>query len=423
MPLPDSQPTPPPARNAARVVVAGFGLVTPLGTGAWPTYRALLAGRSITDRIDALPDGLRPAEWVAALGGVSAVRHSAVDPAVELAERAAREAAAMAGRPVEGLPMLLGTSKGAVARVSTQLGMGRPLDEAGQHTLALGPHGYLSHTLARRMGTQQRVHCVAACASGLTALDTARRRLALAPDDRADDYALVVSADAALTPTFVHSYLRLGVLAEPTPAGYRERPLDARRLGFMLSEMGVAVLLRRLPRGETPAPGETELLDTATCCEAQDLLRPSPTMDALRHVAGRLFAAANANNQRVDVLHPHAPGTPDHDPRELSALLQTLSNSREPGTHGSPPVGLYACKGALGHALGASGLASLVLALLALRTGKLPPMPWLQQPIDLHGATASQHPTACNDAGTHAVFAAGFGGHTAGALLHRHPKA
>jgi 3-oxoacyl-[acyl-carrier-protein] synthase II len=234
---------------------------------------------------------------------------------------------------------------------------------------------------------------------------------------------LVLSADAALTPAFVHSYLRLGVLAEPTADGYRERPLDQRRLGFMLSEMGVAVLLRRLPRGQTPAPGDTELLDTATACEATDLLRPSDHMDALRYVAGRLFASAKAHGRRVDVLHPHAPGTPDHDPRELSALLQTLSSPHGPGTHGSPPVGLYACKGALGHALGASGLASLVLALLALRTGKLPPMPWLDQPIDLHGAAASQHPMACDDAGTHAVFAAGFGGHTAGALLHRRPGA
>lgn len=406
------RPTPRAARGGAnppaRVVIAGLGLVTPLGLGAWATYRALLAGKTIADRAPALPDGLLPADIAVALGGVSVARQSAADPAVELAERATREAAAMADLPTTGLPLYLGTSKGAAANLSRQLGMGRPLDKQTRHAAAVGPHAHLAQQLNTRLGTTPRSHHVAACASGLAALDSARRALAYAPNDTDQHYALAVSADAALTPAFVHSYLRLGVLAEPTQTGYRQRPLDKQRRGFMLCETGAAVLLRRLPPGEAPRPGEVELVHTHVACEADHLIRSSPGMPALAYVAGQLRAANDG--RPVDALHPHAPGTPDHDPRELQVLLETLSGAG-PGTR---PPGVYACKGALGHALGAAGLTALVLAALCCRTKKLPPMPWLENPIlPCLQPTPSDLPPCA----THAVFAAGFGGHTAAALL------
>ncbi|MEM9415358.1 MAG: beta-ketoacyl synthase N-terminal-like domain-containing protein [Planctomycetota bacterium] len=393
-----------PAAPPARVVIAGLGLVTPLGLNAWATFRALLQGQSIADRAKALPDALPPTDLVLALGGVSIARHTATDPAVELAERAAREAAAMAGRPTDGLRLWLGTSKGAIARLSTRQGLGHPPDEHDQHNIALGPHAFLAHQLAQRLGTSNQLQSGAACASGLVALDRARRTLAYA-DDTAEPYALVATADAALTPAFVHSYLRLGVLAEPTADGYRQRPLDQRRRGFMLSEIGAAVLLRRLSPGETPKPGEVELLHTATACEAFDMIRTPPTMPALTHIAGQLRDHL-PQGETLGVLHPHAPGTPDHDPHELNVLREVFGDS---------PL-LYACKGALGHGLGSAGLAALVIACLTLRANRLPPMPWLERPIY---PPRNPEPQTPDSRATHAVFAAGFGGHTAGALIQR----
>ncbi|MFI4861364.1 MAG: beta-ketoacyl synthase N-terminal-like domain-containing protein [Phycisphaerales bacterium JB063] len=400
-------------RTAARVVIAGFGLVTPLGLGAWATFRALLEGQTLADRAKALPDHLPPTDLVLALGGVSIARHTATDPAVELAERATREAAAMAGRPTQRLPLWLGTSKGAVARLSMRQGLGYPLDAHDQRNLTLGPHAFLAHQLATRLGTQPRSQSVAACASGLVALDRARRALAYAPDEHAEPYALVATADAALTPAFVHSYLRLGVLAQPTPNDYRQRPLDQRRLGFMLSETGAAVLLRRLPLGQDPAPGDIELVHTATACEAHDLIRTPPTMPALAYLATQLRDHL-PQPHALSTLHPHAPGTADHDPQELAVLRNVFGQAPN----------LYACKGAIGHGLGSAGLAALVIACLMLRTRKHPPMPWLERPIFTTPTppdTTTQPPQPSPAPRTHAVFAAGFGGHTAAALLRASP--
>jgi len=432
------------------VILAGLGLLTPLGAGAWATFRALLAGRTVTDRARHLPPDVGPVDLVRALGVVPCAQQGGADPAVELAERAAREAAAEAGVPLAGLPAFVGTSKGA-AGISD---FGLIADRTGQPKISNqqsavskppfpGPHAYLNHHLARRTGISIRAHHVAACASSLVALDHARRFLVhprrqefIPPAPPA--HALVVTAEASLTPLFIHSYRRLGVLAPLTRDGYRERPFDQRRNGFILAEAGAAVVLQRIEPDQPLPPGSIELVDTATACEAHDLIRPNPDMLALRHIARRMFAQCG-DQLPGPAVHAHAPGTPDHDPAELTAyhdLLPPLAPGfargpaardgdhprAEPGANGDGPTGasamppIYASKGALGHTLGASGLVSLIIAALSTRTQKLPPMPWLTDPISPHLLTIKHElppPTP------HAVFAAGFAGHTAGALIRR----
>jgi 3-oxoacyl-(acyl-carrier-protein) synthase len=404
--------------SSARVVVAGFGLVTPLGEGAWPTFRALLAGRTLASRADALPADIAPVDLARALGCVASVQHGGIDPAVLLAERAAREAATMARVELRGLGLWLGTSKGAIARLSRTLGDGQAIDNESARCVALGPHAYLADALDRRLHTRTQSHHAAACSSGLVALDAARRALLRADDDeRGPAYALVASADAAITPAFVHSYRRLGVLGDMTRDRYRERPLDESRLGFMLSEVGAAVLLRRLAPGQPMPAGAIELVDTATACEPYDLIR-SPT--PMRGLAG-LWRRVSAGRS-FDLVHPHAPGTREHDPAELDALLHP-SSAVQPGR----VADVYAVKGAIGHGLGASGLASVVVSALTLAAGRRPPMPWLTQPMkrpDGRRLETDANARACSRTGSQAVLAAGFGGHLAAAVLRgrgKHP--
>ncbi len=420
----------PPKKPRYRVLIAGFGLVTPLGGSAWETFSNLLAGKTLAGRTENLPEDIAPEDLVRAVGAVTRAQHTATDPAVELAERAAREAAMAAGVEPQGLPAFVGTSKGAVHALTAAFrskltnppspALHAPPPPDADLAVALGPHGYLNHHLQQRLHLGPVHHHVAACASSLTALHHARLSLLHHPapstsssqtlDPRPDTlcpaHALVITAEASLLPLFIHSYRRLGVLAEQTLEGYRERPLDNTRQGFVLGEAGAAVLLRRVPIEDEPMPGETELLDTACASEAFDMVRPSPTMPALRHIADQLFA-----DRLIDVIHPHAPGTTEHDPIELSVYADTLRHTGQ-----TTPPDLYACKGALGHSLGAAGLSALVLACLSAKTRQRPPMPWLTSPIDsplpITSDTSSLTPST-----THAIFAAGFAGHTAGAVI------
>ncbi|MBB6430661.1 beta-ketoacyl synthase N-terminal-like domain-containing protein [Algisphaera agarilytica] len=415
---------PPPA--TPRIVVAGVGLITPLGQSAWETFAALLKGQRITDRVDRLEFDTEPLPLAQALGGVSIARHTATDPTVELAERAAREACTEAQRPLTGMPTWLGTSKGAVAAMSDLHGRVNDLGDKELpnrliEAVTLGPHGYLTHHLTQRTGVEVHRHTVAACASSLTALHQAKCWLQHPKSkiqNPKSDTALVVTSEAALLPAFVHSYRRLGVLAPMTLDDYRQAPLDESRQGFVLSEVGAAVLLKRLSPGEPVPAGAIELVDTAIATEAGDLIRPSQSMEALGVVAQQLLG-----HRPIAVLHPHAPGTAEHDPTELRVLADVLRQRQhhfhEEHVSGVGPSAVYANKGALGHSLGSAGLVSFVLAYLCARTGKLPPMPWLQNPMPHSPLPISSTPTLSDPKGAHGIFAAGFGGHVAGAVIQR----
>jgi len=397
-----------------RIFITGLGLVTPLGHSAWATFRALLDGRGIADRCRKLDADISPVDLVRAVGGVSFAQLSSTDPAVDIAARAIGEALQQSGTDAQPMPALLGVSKGAThalldaARMyhrsrhgrtanASRGGLVTPVVADAALAVAIGPHGYLAHHLHRRFDHLAVQPVVAACASSVTALHIARQRMCRPGGPKR---MLVATVEASLSPMFIHSYRRLGVLPPLSPAGYRGQPLDQQRHGFMLSECAAAVVLQRVETN--PAPDQAvELLDTAVASESNDLVRTSPDRDALRHVAGRLL-----RERSIDLLHPHATGTTDNDETELAALREY-----------APDADAYACKGAIGHGLGAAGLSAAVLAALCGRARQRPIMPWIDAPIP--GVKLDSH-RQLPGTSTHAIFAAGFGAHVAGAVLRCH---
>ncbi len=361
-----------------------------------------------------------------AVGSVSATSFAAIDPAIDLAERAAREAMAQASvADGEPLPCFLGVSKGAVHALTrcAQLHVRGKLDAPAAGVLALGPVGLMAHHLQRRLGITVVSTPVAACASSLTALHLARLALLHPSAGRLYTRVLVLTSEAALLPQFIHSYQRLGVLPPLTPSEYAGCPLDVDRRGFLLSELAAAVVLERVddPEQASKVKPRLWLEDTAVACEDFDLVRPSPSMPALAAVAARLLNArpsgSDAEAQRqpaghIDMIHPHATGTQDQDPGELAIYDELWRDG--------PPPALYAAKGAVGHGLGAAGLVSLVLACLMARTSRRLPMPWLARPLPTKMTLSPESGTLPVNS-RHAVFAAGFGGHVAGAVVAYRP--
>lgn len=409
------------------VAITGFGLVTPLANSAWDTFAQLLAGRTTADRLVKLDPDLSPLDVVRAVGGVNIARHGQ-DPAVELAERAAREAIFMADsrRPAGSTPLktvvLMGSSKGAVHALHAAADkihrspirkdrVSAPPPADAHLAVTLGPHGYLSHHLSRRLNCGPIRQTVAACASSLIALHQGRQLLTQSPIDQRPQRVVVVTSEAALLEMFIASYQRLGVLPPVTADAsgnfhYRPLPLDERRKGFILAEMGAAIVLEAA-EDTTAASSDTRrliLADTAHAADAYDMIRPDPSMAALSHVAQQLLTG-----RKIDLIHAHATGTHDHDPAELAAYADHLQS----------PTDVYAVKGALGHGLGAAGLVSTVLACMCAQTGRRPPMPWLDQPMSMTSdkLLLQKSVTPKGTITRQAIFAAGFGGHVAGAVV------
>ena len=383
-------------------VITGLGLISPLGLSPWSTFRALLQGRTVSDRVKPSETERSVMSLVIAAGGIPDARMVADDPSIGLAVRAARQAiesAGLAPAQVRAMPLILASSKGAIC--ATVAGQNRA------QASAESAHGFLLRRVGEQLGITQRSALVAACASGIVALDSARRTIARAQADRV----LVIAVEASLIPMLVHSYRRLGVLPPLTRNEYHGRPLDRQRCGFTLNEIAAAVVLQAHPCNKDEASasstqGAIKLLHTRVLCEAYHIVRSPPDGAALRELA---HGAARFGP--IDLVHPHATGTIEHDELELRALARGMQGTKNAGRQ--PPV--YAVKGAIGHGLGASGLVSLVIAALIGRTGRLPPMPWITDPIP---STFRIEPGGLTgDWKTHAIFSAGFGGHVATAVI------
>ncbi len=371
------------------VAITGLGLVTPLGVTPWSTFAALLDGRTTADRLDEIDETIDATTLAQATGGCGRARFSPVDPAIEIAERAARDALFEAfpeGAP-EPVRTIVASSKGAVVALINALSRA---PHEHHEPAALGPHGWLCDQLRRRLNLGATTSVVAACATAAAALHQARMEIVSGEHETV----LVVAVEAALHPIFVESYRRLGVLAPiDPPALHRARPLDAERCGFTLNETGAAVVLQR--EGVHPRP-QAALTGSALAAQAEDIVRPTGGFRVLQRLIREVAAGP------IAAVHPHAPGTDANDAAELAAIGEVLDA-------GAPA---YALKGAIGHSLGASALVSSVIAVIAGRAGRLPPMPWIRKPVD--GLPVSPGGTAI-EGGEHLVLAAGFGGHV-GAL-------
>lgn len=385
------------AEAGGGIAITGVGLVSPLGGSAWGTFRALLEGRTLGDRLDRAESGIDPVALVRGVGGVSSAHRAGNDPTVALGEMAGSEAIAMAGlspAAMREMPLVIASSKGALEALML------PWTKA--EAAALGPHGFLAQRLRARLACGETRVAVAACASSMAALAQGARMIRRGAAERV----LVVATEASLLPILVHSYRRLGVLPPLTPQRYRGLPLSRGRNGFVLNEIGAAVLLDARPQ-RAAALGSLE--GVAMLAEADDLIRSARPPAALDRLAG--WAAERVSDDVV--LHPHATGTMENDETELQRLGRALGGRAD----GAP---VYAVKGALGHGLGASGLVSVVIAALGGVTKRLPPMPWL----DGRFGPVIESPMRVSAAGAtlrgreqHVVTAAGFGGHVGCAVL------
>lgn len=414
MPSPSAQPGQSPT-NAPRAAIAGLGLISPLGRSLWATGRALLESRTTTDildkaqrEIDADPDPethpalalTRDAAMLTrTVGAVGRVAPWMEDPAIELADLAAREAffdATGSGdaESIRGVRTIVASSKGAVLTLIDD-----QWKKARDGAAVLGPHEWLAHRLRRRMGLGHTTSVVAACATSACALHQARCEIESGEHDRI----LVVAVEAALHPVFAHSYKRLGVLASIDPLrAHRPRPLDNRRAGFTLVEIASAVVLER-----DDLPGHRRwgvLLGSALGTEPYDIVRSAPVFGALSACIRRAVPRGTS----LQLIQPHATGTVDNDARELAAIAAAL-----PDSFATP---IYASKGALGHPLGASAMVNLALGCAFAKFGKRPPMPWLDEPIDCAFALTREAQAVAP--GAQVLTSAGFGGHV-GAVCFR----
>lgn len=192
-----------------------------------------------------------------------------------------------------------------------------------------------------------------ACSASLYALALGDDLLTL---ERAD--AVIVAGVDTITESMFAS------LDTVQPSVKALRPFAEGHKGVLMGDGAAAVVLRR--SGHALA----WLRGVAINCDAHHVTAPDPV--GIRTAIRDAHDLSSVRPEHIDLVVAHGTGTQLNDSAEATALSEVFAGF-------SPFV--TAVKSMLGHTSGSSGLLSLVIAVEAMRSGRIPPIPGLEQPM------------------------------------------
>ena len=200
-----------------------------------------------------------------------------------------------------------------------------------------------------------------ACSSSLVAVHQA----AAALRSGEADLALAGGVNAILMSLATRIFTDAGMLA---PDG-RCKTFDAAADGYVRGEGCGMVVLKRLSEAE--AAGDrilAVLLGSAVNQDGASAGLTVPNGRAQERVIAEALARAGVEPSSVDYLEAHGTGTELGDPVEVEAAASVYGRGRDP----ERPLLLGSVKTNVGHLEAAAGVAGLIKAVLAVRSGVIP---------------------------------------------------
>ncbi|MDF3140985.1 MULTISPECIES: beta-ketoacyl synthase N-terminal-like domain-containing protein [unclassified Streptomyces] len=185
------------------------------------------------------------------------------------------------------------------------------------------------------------------------------------------------------------------------------RPFDATHKGMLMGEGAAAVVVQRAGTGSMPA--HARVRGVSMNCDAHHAAAPDP--DGITRAVLDAYRRAGVRAQDIDLVMLHGSGTPRNDATE-SGVLRRIFDGAGPGPR------MTAIKAMTGHTLGGSGLLSLLMAVLAMKKGTVPPVLGLTDPIpEAMGLDLVQGSPVSGDLAIAQIDAFGFGGINAVAIV------
>jgi nodulation protein E len=352
-----------------RVGISGMGAVSAAGIGVSPLWTAARDGVSHVKSID-LPRGenlrVRIAASVTDFEPTDYLSDSEIrwcDRYTQFAHVAVNEALAQAQLSDEELEgprtaVIIGTGIGGMSTLDEgcynfYTGDARisPLSIPRLMPSSASAHVSIAHKI-----TGPSFSITSACSSASQSIGVGLQMIRAGIVDRA----IVGGSEACITPATVKAWELLRVLS-PTAC----RPFSKDRSGLILGEgAGVVVLEAEellQARDRTPIAW---LAGYGTSSDARDFIQPD--VEGATSAISAAIADANMRPEDIDYVNAHGTGTVLNDINEAAALQSAFGARLQ-------QLPVSSTKSIIGHALGAAGGLELIVAVMALADGIVPP--------------------------------------------------
>lgn len=367
-----------------RVVVTGLGLITPLGIGVSPTWKALCEGQSGIGRITRFD----PTGYASQIAG----EVKGFDPAAFIEKKEIKKMDTFIQYAVGASQMAVDDAGLKVVpeeadRVGVYIGAGIGGLPAIEHyhkiLLEKGPDritpffipmviiNLASGQVAIRIGARGPNSCaVTACATGNHCIGDALRII-----QRGEaDVMLAGGTESCITPLTVAGFSAAKALStrndEPTKAS---RPFDKDRDGFVLGEGAGVVVLEELDRARRRgARMYAELVGYGMNSDAYHITAPPENGEGAVRCMELAIKDARISKDEVGYINAHGTSTMA-DAIETSAVKQVFGERAR-------RIPVSSTKSMTGHLLGAAGGIEAVFSVLAIHHKLLPPTINLDHP-------------------------------------------
>ena len=405
----------------SRVVITGYGAVTPLGCSVDATWKNLVSGvcgigyitlfdtTDFTIKIAAEVKDFNPTDF---MDPVTA-RYS--DRYTQFALAAALQAIEKAGLKITDsnkydIGILVGSGVGGIGTLSQQVNI---LSSKGPKRVSPFMPMMIADSAPAQISIKTGImgpnfSIASSCSTGADAIGLAYRLI------RHGEIGAMIAggADAAVTPIGIAGFTQAGALSKNPDPQKACRPFDKNRDGFITGEGAAILVLENLDHAL--ARGANILAEIAgygSTSDAYHITKPLESGDGAAKAMELALACAGINS--VDYINAHGTSTPFNDLSETKAIKKAFGDTAR-------RIPVSSTKSMHGHMLGAAGAVETLICCKAVQEGIMPPTINLETPDPECDLDYIPNKARNGDICTAMSNSFGFGGHNSAVIVRRY---
>ncbi len=360
-----------------RVVITGFGAITPIGNNIEEMWKAIENKECGIDEISLFDTTNFKTKLAAEVKNYNPTDYfepkqaKRLDRSSQFAIIAAREAVKNSGitkenTDFERVGIFVSSGIGGLRTIQEQCevyvnkGNNRISPMFIPMSIANMPSGNVSIEFGFK---GESMSILTACASSTHAIGEAYKTI----KQGYEDVILAGGSEASICEVGISGFENMKALCTSTDKKRASIPFDKERSGFVMGEGAGIVVLEELEHAKKRgATIYSELIGFGSTTDAYHITSPAPEGEGGARAMIRAMEDANVKLEEVDYINAH--GTSTH----LNDSLETMAIKKALGEH-SNNVMVSSTKGNLGHLLGAAGAVEAIICVKAIEEKLVPP--------------------------------------------------
>ena len=411
-----------------RVVITGYGVVSPIGIGIGDFWNSLASGKSGISRVSSFDASQFSSQICAEVKDFQPEKY--VDKKkIRKMDRFSQLAFAAAKMAIENAKLDMEKEDPFRVGVIVGSGIGGLSTVAAEHRVLLekGPRRVspfmipmlITNIAAGEIAIAYNIQgpnysLSSACATSNHTVGDALRLI------RYGDADVIIAggSEAAVTPLGLAGFCSAKALSTRNDdPEHASRPFDKERDGFVMGEGAGIVILEALEHAlSRGASIHAELIGYGATDDAYHITAPSPDGQSAARAMSNALADGGVKPEEVDYINAHGTSTPLNDKIETLAIKKVFGDY-------AYKIPISSNKSMIGHLLGAAGVVELIATILSMEKETVPPTINYEFPdpeCDLDYVPNRARPKKIKVALSNSL---GFGGHNATLVVRKYiPK-